>query len=427
MEQIANDFLQRGDVASALPILGTLALAAGTNAEQRRRRLLHARIHREASAVMHCVSGQSLREEQRAAICDAILDKDLPSAVLFGQGSGVEATKRLQTLRLAVHPDKCAAPKAAEAITRLHDRRADHEASVAASMADEAVTKVPTPPPVRTTERDAREQESSPSSTTLRHRQHHPPRPSSSQLRGKPTPSCNVSSGASSPKFSASPSSPKMAASPKAGRFPPFSTASPLAATTGRMRTSAASPSSPVSMLRRTAPPREADDLRSLLAGFRQNSSVKLQSDLSFDSCTSTESPPPPLPEPAVTTDDHLTEAAPRHRATTSADAHDARMQQVLSNTVATEFDRVRNALLDQLSSAHPHAGASVGQPPDGDPVDDALAATLSEAFSASFEPSPHQSPAGSSVTTRVTTKRRVIVGNNALLPSIRPRQGARR
>mmetsp|Transcript_46177 Transcript_46177/g.142369 ORF Transcript_46177/g.142369 Transcript_46177/m.142369 type:complete len:419 (-) Transcript_46177:67-1323(-) len=413
MEKIANDFLERGDVASALPILSTLALAAGSNAEQRRRRLLHARIHREASAVMHCVAGQPLREEQRAAICDAILDVDVPSAVLFGRGNGAEATKRLQTLRLAVHPDKCSAPRASEAITRLHDRKAEHADAVTAADAEAAESSsVSTPATASAASPHERRPPSAASPVA------------SPKARGglQPTtqpaasPTCASPNRSGSPKFTA--------ASPKAGRFPPFPSASPLAATTGRMaaspqHTRAASPAH----LGRTAPANKRDDLRSLLSGFRSTSNVKLQSDLSYESCSG-EAPClerdasdviPTMPRPPAA-------AAPvrgLRRETPPSDDHDERLRHVLSNTVASEFDRARNALLEQLA----HAESASPVPAS---VDDAVAATLSEAFTASFEAQARTggpTPQPVSQRTTVSVKRSVVVRNDALLPVIRPRR----
>ena len=145
MEAIAQAYLERGDAASALPILSTLALASASSAEQRRRRLLHSRIHREATAVLACLQARvALSPEQQAAVCDAVLDRDLPTAVFFGEFKGSEATKRLHKLRLAVHPEKCTAAKAAAAVTKLHERKEEHEARAAEDLRASA-SPVPEP------------------------------------------------------------------------------------------------------------------------------------------------------------------------------------------------------------------------------------------------------------------------------------------
>jgi hypothetical protein len=295
MEDIARAYLERGDVSSALPILSTLALAAANSAVQRRRRLLHARIHREATAVSSCLAGNPLSDEQRQWICDAILDKDLPHAVFFGPPrvpcADAEVTRRLQLLRLAVHPDKCKSERATAAITALHERREEYTAKVAAiQLATSASATTDTAPVTSLPQPSGKK-----ASVTKKH-------------------------------------SPPLSQSAPASALPPvvLRTSSTRANSTG----SPASPSSPIKLSRtwREDPnPRASASptIASLIGSMRSTCSVKLETDLSFESCM-----------PAGTLPD-----APS-ASTTPAPAD---LERVLATNVQAQFDRLRNSLVSDL------------------------------------------------------------------------------
>jgi hypothetical protein len=347
-------YLRRGDVASALPILSTLALGAANSAVQRRRQLLHSRIHRESSAVMACLGSQVLSAERRSAICDAVLDKDLPAAVFFGNGKGAEATRRLQALRLAVHPDKCTADNAAAAIARLHERKVEHDATVDEAEADSADSE-----PVK------KAASPSPNSTP-----HTVPVSSGSFQR----------SGATSPLASTLPSRSGRASSKLARAH--LSRSVPTRVINLNQQTSRGS----FVLSRNDGKGREspADSLQKLMSGIRATNSVRLDCDLSFESCGATMTTPAASPE-------------------------DESLNRILTNSVQSEFDRLRAALVGQLRD----------QATDDATVHDALEATLVDALQNSmpeFRP-PNQSR---------DEKRTVVAASAGLLPVLKTKRRAK-
>lgn len=318
MESIVTDFLQRGDVDSAMPVLSTLALGSSTTPQQRRKRLVHARLHTQLGAIQTCVTNKGqLTDVQREAICDAVLSDAVPSPAFFGREGAprIEVSRRTRALLLAIHPDKCRAKAATSAVARLHERKEAYDLASSELVQDDdpdAVASAPGSPMASSMRENA-----SPSRTW--------PHAAGSQ------PSSPKRSSVAMPSVPGSPSSPTRA---RRSRF---------------------------------TRPTAANKLDDLLDSMRGNASVRLDCDLSPDSFPVAEPPasPPPVlrtpPEASLDVSGTFASSLASLKTSLSSTLRELNVQRSVSLAadLLVEETFVRSCEADAVRPAYPPAAGS--------------------------------------------------------------------